>query len=311
MAITNITGLTFADVHEELDLALGSRDTRKLQHNTYLRREGSDLVIRYHATDVLTYHKPEYHIGRGSDPRELAGTVTLNTDGWHTVTTSARFRDWLPRGWSVGPSGKGNSRCWHVFGPVPGERVTSKYNPERTYPRIAAHFRLWDGITITDTPRPLVVNYRNAPDFDAADSLGAELNAMISEYVALYDSERLRELFPVDIDSISVTGDCFFCCMVDSDGLPIRDTGHLLAHLLERYTMISLVRNAYHHRRYGDSDLVLRIDLTDSQFGTIRAKTIREHVKRYLVAQLVPHGIPTVTRENLAAARREVESVSV
>ena len=291
MTIPAIQATTIRGAYDELQPIFKTR-ARKLQGNTWIRRDGSDIVIKYHDTDILTYH--------GDD------TVTINTDGYHTVTTAERFGNWLPRMWSV----RNDRGVWNVFGPVPGGMIENAgMYLAFTYPRTAAHFRIWDGMTITDTPRPLLVNYRSAPDFHETDSLKAELNSMISEYVALYDSERLRELFPVGVDSISVAGDCFFCCMVDSDGVSIPDTGHLLAHMLERYTMVSLIRNAYRHRGYGNSDLVLQLDLTDSQFGTLRVGKIQEHVKRYLLAQLVPHGIPAVTREDLAFAKREVENV--
>lgn len=62
---------------------LGSRSRRKIGHATYLERRGDDIAVKYHATDVVTFHPDE--------------TATLNTGGWHTVTTKRRFKEHAPQ----------------------------------------------------------------------------------------------------------------------------------------------------------------------------------------------------------------------
>lgn len=53
-------------------------DRRKIQNNTWLeRRPNGDIAVRFHETDVVTYH---------SD-----GMVTLDTGGWYSVTTRERI----------------------------------------------------------------------------------------------------------------------------------------------------------------------------------------------------------------------------
>ena len=65
------------------------RESRKLQNNTYLqRRPGGDIAVRLHHTDVLTFSP--------------SGEITLDTGGWHTVTTRDRINCYLPAPWSVG-----------------------------------------------------------------------------------------------------------------------------------------------------------------------------------------------------------------
>lgn len=277
----SITSDTIRGTYFELSNVLGQRETRKIQNNTTLRREGIDLVIRYHSTDVLTYH--------GDD------TVTIDTGGWHTSTTALRYGNWLPRYWSV----SNDHGIWNVFGPTYEDgrmvRVVSTYDPTYTYPLFVAHHRVWDGMTITDTPRPRVVNYRQAPDFAAADNLASELERMVSDYTRLYTSARIVELFPPDSETVDMRGDCFYCLG------NINDTGHLLSHLAEDYTMASLVRNAYLDRGYGDSNFVLSLDLHQHAYGSIR-----DNVKRFLLARLVKYGIPTVTRTELESIREEV-----
>lgn len=72
----------------DFDIRLGSRDSRKLQNNTYAQRRGPDAIaVRLHATDVLTFHR--------------SGLVTFNTGGWETVTTKDRINSYAPHGWSV------------------------------------------------------------------------------------------------------------------------------------------------------------------------------------------------------------------
>jgi hypothetical protein len=57
---------------------LGNRESRKVGHNTYLIRRGDDVAVRYHNTDVVTFHADM--------------TATLRNGGWDTVTTRKRFK---------------------------------------------------------------------------------------------------------------------------------------------------------------------------------------------------------------------------
>lgn len=69
------------DRQEALTL-LGKRDSKKVDHNTYLQtREGGKIALRLHATDIVTYN-PD-------------GSMTLATGGWQTVTTKDRLNNAL------------------------------------------------------------------------------------------------------------------------------------------------------------------------------------------------------------------------
>ena len=48
-------------------------------------RENGDKVIRFHKTDILTFHKN--------------GSTTINTDGWHTRTIKDRINSFLKNGY--------------------------------------------------------------------------------------------------------------------------------------------------------------------------------------------------------------------
>ena len=58
------------------------KEQRKLGNNTWLVRRGNDFAIKLHYTDVVTIHQD--------------GTYTLQTGGWHTVTTKARINEYAP-----------------------------------------------------------------------------------------------------------------------------------------------------------------------------------------------------------------------
>lgn len=72
--------------YTELDGLLQGRcrESRKLTHHTYARRDGELLKVRLHETDILTYF-PD-------------GGIQLNSGGWRTVTTKDRMSRYLPDG---------------------------------------------------------------------------------------------------------------------------------------------------------------------------------------------------------------------
>ncbi len=65
---------------------LGKRTTRKLGHNTYVRKEGSVVVVRFHKTDIATIRE---------------GEIVLTSGGWRTGTTKERINALLPEGHSI------------------------------------------------------------------------------------------------------------------------------------------------------------------------------------------------------------------
>ena len=61
---------------------LGKRDRKKVASHTYAERRGDDVAIKYHATDVVTFHPDD--------------SATLRTGGWRTVTTKRRIGQHVP-----------------------------------------------------------------------------------------------------------------------------------------------------------------------------------------------------------------------
>jgi len=68
---------------------LDGKNSRKLAHNTLVHRDrpGDAIRVRYHNTDVVTYH--------------LGGSIELNSGGYQTVTTKQRMNQLLPPGHGV------------------------------------------------------------------------------------------------------------------------------------------------------------------------------------------------------------------
>lgn len=83
---------------------LGTRDSRKLGNNTTLESRGDTVAVRYHATDVVTFH--------ADDSR------TLDTGGWFTSTTKERINQYLPWGWHL-YADRGTWKLREAGNPVP------------------------------------------------------------------------------------------------------------------------------------------------------------------------------------------------
>jgi hypothetical protein len=61
--------------HAEAVALLNGRESRNISHNGRIFRDGADVVLRLHATNIVTYRAD--------------GSLVLNTGGWHTRTTQA------------------------------------------------------------------------------------------------------------------------------------------------------------------------------------------------------------------------------
>lgn len=79
---------------------LGNSDSKRIGHNTDVVRRADDrIAVRYHSTDVITYH---------SD-----GRIAFSTGGWYSVTTKVRLNALSPC--SVYSEGAGD---WAITGPT-------------------------------------------------------------------------------------------------------------------------------------------------------------------------------------------------
>jgi len=107
-------------LYADYDARLQGRNAtrRKIANNTYLeRREDGSIVVRLHATDVVTVYRDD--------------TCMLNTGGWLTVTTKDRM---------------------NTYGPVSVHSVKGIWYVARWHAgRYETLGRYFDGIRISDT----------------------------------------------------------------------------------------------------------------------------------------------------------------
>jgi len=82
---------------------------RKVAHNTWIRHEGLNVVVRYHATDIAIIH--------GS-----CG-VTVNSGGWETPTTKTRLNALLPGNVVISQK----DHRWYFWKMVDGEKVQTPF----------------------------------------------------------------------------------------------------------------------------------------------------------------------------------------
>lgn len=68
--------------YDKCVFTLGTRETRKLSNNTYLRKEGNVFIVKLHNTDIFKVFEDN--------------TYELNTGGWQTVTTKSRLNEFTP-----------------------------------------------------------------------------------------------------------------------------------------------------------------------------------------------------------------------
>jgi len=77
MAKTKFPG---PNTYDGFDAYLGRKNRRPLSHNVYVVRDGVDIVVVYHWTNILTF-RPD-------------GTVMLNSGGFRTVTTKGNINQY-------------------------------------------------------------------------------------------------------------------------------------------------------------------------------------------------------------------------
>lgn len=82
------TGIPAEHIFRALSERLGRRRRLKVGTATYLLRlDNQTIALRYHETDVLTFHDD--------------GRTVATTGGWPTKTTRARLAEYLPGGWRI------------------------------------------------------------------------------------------------------------------------------------------------------------------------------------------------------------------
>lgn len=282
---------------------LGSRQSRRIDRNTYLRREDDGSVtVRYHATDIIRFY-PD-------------GSATYNTGGWFTYSTKERMNEYGPaKLYSEG----GMWLVSHKSDPLTPPRVTkcrtckgtgtihypASYTwwdmdtnerltePRETYPARDERCyrckgtkeydygskpnptRYFDGMRVTPDGR-VIRDGKKLPrqhDTTAKDRKDARTMKAIKKYVALYTDARLTELYEM-ASTEGTAGDCLYCQIGGAMG----GTDHLISHMDEGYTMATLARNAIEAKGY-QNPVFIMVNAGD---------LAREAIRRYMVNALIP-----------------------
>lgn len=94
--------------HADALALLGSRDSRKIGHNTTLERlEGGTIGVRFHDTIIVRFY--------------ASGSLDLNSGGYRTNTTKERINRYLPEGYSLYQRAK----VWRIQGP---DKIEQDFN---------------------------------------------------------------------------------------------------------------------------------------------------------------------------------------
>lgn len=260
-------------------LRTGRNGRRKLQNHTYMERIDEHTVgVKLHDTYVVKLHDD--------------GSTSLDSGGWHTMTTKDRINAYLPSHVQVG-SDRGR---WYVYvapldsvvrhekqqwnaeaGAMRGTGVFSEYTPWDARER--SH-RFFDGIRIAADGT--IVNPRRA-EMEAQEAREKDIQKRMTSYIRKYIA-ALKVGIPMP-----GPGDCWGCtteAMGDS---------HLLDHFDEDYFVPSLLVNAYRERGYGDYRLVMAMDLDYEMLKageglrlTRSGADIGRNLRRYLKPRVMP-----------------------
>jgi hypothetical protein len=180
--------------------------SRKIANNTYLLRQGDDIVLRLHETNVITY--------------KSNGDIILNSGGWFTSTTKDRINSGILPYFTLVQ----NKSIWYLVKRLNGD----------TYDGNNTRYRFKDGITIKWTGK--VINADNMKN----ETKDAKVKAKIKAYAKLCASR-----IPLDKPSGGDCWYCYMQTEDGKNlGDAVKDNDHLQSHLKEKYVVPSLVYNA-------------------------------------------------------------------
>ena len=210
-------------------------------------RSDGAIAVRLVNTDVITY-MPN-------------GDIVLDSGGWQTVTTKARYNEYLPSPWAVYQE----KRIWYV--------CHGGWDNGKTW-------AFSDGMTLHP---------------DGSVTGAASLDAIaeqkdLEKQIKSYARDFVTALFAGKVGKPSA-GDCFYCVMSTSDGETLGDamgdTEHLRSHMAENYFVPSLLYNAVEEGAVSHMAKWTIQALWDGQHEPSRiddlmSEQIRKAVERYM-----------------------------
>jgi hypothetical protein len=224
----------------------GVISSKKLARNTvsYRLADGTEC-IKYHDTVVIK--------------KSPDGVVTLNSGGFHTVTTKSRFSEY-------------------------GYIEISQKNGIWYMPDGSAYY---DGIQVTVSPINNPKTYRRdivivSEVKQSNDAVVKAMKKRIVKYAALITKDNLPA---------PQSGDCWFCLMKTQTGQTLgdstKDTDHLLSHLDEGYVVGSLIFNAMKEDGLSDEQMGFWYHMGRKDGQSFALARIRKLVVKYLQRRLL------------------------
>lgn len=185
------------------------KNRRKMANHTYLeRREGGDIALKLHDTDIATYHDD--------------GTVELHSGGWLTPTTKERLNRFTDARISQ------TQGIWSLNVHLGNESWAA------TWDRPSVGWA--EGVTLH--PSGEITGFLPATDEQARTKRNSKMRRDVREFVKSITAEQIVTQFE------NTGGDCFICRF--SKGQPNESPSCLASHVSaeERYFHASLAYNA-------------------------------------------------------------------
>lgn len=242
---------------------LGRKTDRPLtgRASRIIRRSDDTIAIRYQATDVITYRAD--------------GTAVLQTDGWQSVTTKARFSEYS------------RARVWSVK----GRWFIGDFDKPSLY---------FDGIVIdTATGLPVEPRYPTETDVARKRKLDKAIAAYVKGFAAHVAAGELAD---------PSGGDCWGCCMqVEGAAQPTQGEmrrqnaptphgrvepmglDHYLSHFEEGYYVPALLANAIKASGYTDPGFIWHV-VKERKDGEMAARVLRRYFSNMKPALMALQG---------------------
>lgn len=243
---------------EQIKGKRGNGIHRKLANNTYGRIEDGRVIIKLHNTDIVT-------IDIVTIEGVYRNRIIYTPDIWFTPTTRDRINRYMPDGWKVCQA----SNVWWLY------HYTSGWGWDRPVTRF------YDGLTLVETSLGVMVEgntYHDDPEKELRDS--------IKQYAKLYTPERVAELVN------SGGGDCLYCQVAWNHPEQPWNGDHLLLHVSESYTMVTLAANAIRAAGY-KPEVYLNFPRGNA--------VLRRCIVKYLNSHLLNRGLKLYTEQQLEA----------
>ena len=230
--------LNYADCQKLFLKARNKEKGKKIDHNTYLRKEENDFLVKLHNTDIIRISQKNVY--------------TVNTGGWQTPTTKDRLNNYLPIRLFQ------EKHIWYYVGP----------NPDTIYFDWKDKKPFFEGLQCNLNGK--VLNPPNQSKTEKEKAKRKKLDKMIKTYIQGF----IEDIKKNGLGEPS-NGDCFGCLMVSADKGIIRGEmhknevmgfDHYISHFKEKYFVRSLLWKAIQERGYMNPAVIWQIGCIDHHF---------------------------------------------